>query len=367
MENQIIEIANEISNYMGNILTKRVYIAFAGRNGEFYYVDEEYNEYIEFVQNFMRSSFSLLKVNDYAMPLSSLNLVFFKISNNLAIILYARAEAIKPGQLLGFKSKIDEYSSPLEELLQGNFPPVIEAPEVTFDSRPAIETLIPDKQVQTETKIRKVPYLLRKLKMKDKFELTESVVLNLIDGETCIEDICKKSNLVSEDVNGIIKKFRDKGWLRIRIIEPEVIGKERIVLYPKLTEPVSLTLGFEDDERLVLKNCSGEKSIDDISVITSLDKSEIIEILDKYEDKGWIDFSSEGKPDYLPKNLKKLSPMGVQLGLMSPKEYKVRELCTGDVSARSIAKSLDMDYNELLKMLRGMEEKKDIKLKIRKG
>ncbi|MFX0133673.1 MAG: hypothetical protein ACFFDN_08520 [Candidatus Hodarchaeota archaeon] len=366
MENEIYRIAKEISDFMGTTLTKRAYIAIAGSNGELYYVDEEYNEYIEFVQNFMRSSFALLKINDYAMPLSSLNLVFFKISNNHAIILYAKAEAIKPGQLLGFKSKINEYGSPLEELLQENFPPVIEAPEITLDSSSSIEPLIPDESVPIELKIRKVPYLLRKLKMKDKFELTESVVLNLIDGNTCIEDICKKSNILSEDVNAIIKKFRDKGWLRIRIIEPEVIGKKRIKLYPKLTEPVSLTLGFRDDESLVLENCSGEKSIEDISAITSLDRSEIIEILDKYEDKGWLDFSSEGTPDYLPKNLKKLSPMGVQLGLMSPKEYKVRELCTGDVSARSIAKSLDMDYNELLKMLRGMEEKKDIKLKVRK-
>lgn len=367
MENQISNIAKEISNYMGNILTKRAYIAIAGRNGELYYVDEEYDEHIDFIQNFMRSSFSLLKVNDYAMPLSSLNLVFFKISENIAIVLYARAESIKHGQLLGFKSKINEYGSPLKQLLQGNFPPVIEAPEVTFNSSSAIEPLKSDKQDQTEAKIRRVPYLLRKLKMKDKFELTESVVLNLINGKTCVEDICKESNLSSAEVDEIIKKFRNKGWLRIRIIEPEFKAGKHVILYPKLTEPVSLTLGFKDDEGLVLENCSGEKSIEDIAEITSIKKSEVIEILDKYEDKGWIDFSSEGTPDYLPKNLKKLSPMGVQLGLMSPKEYKIRELCTGDVSARSIAKSLDMEYTEILKMLRGMEEKKDIKLKVRKS
>ncbi len=366
MENQISNIAKEISDYMGSMLTKRAYIAIAGRNGELYHLDEAYNEHIDFLQNFMRSSFSLLKVNDYAMPLSSLNLVFFKVSENIAIILYAKAKSIKHGQLLGFKSKINEYGSPLEDLLQGNFPPIIEAPEITFNSSPVIEPLISKKQDQTEAKIRRVPYLLRKLKMKDKFELTESVVLNLIDGDTCVEDICKKSNLLSEEVDEVIKKFRDKGWLRIRIIEPISRTRKPVMLYPKLIEPVSLTIGFKDDERLVLENCSGEKSIDDIAEITSIKKSEVIDILDKYEDKDWIDFSSEGTPDYLPKNIKKLSPMGVQLGLMSPKEYKIRELCTGDVSARSIAKSLDIEYNELIKMLREMEEKKDIKLKIRK-
>jgi len=51
MEHQIFNIAKEISDYMGSILTKRAYIAIAGRNGELYYIDEEYTEYIEFVQN----------------------------------------------------------------------------------------------------------------------------------------------------------------------------------------------------------------------------------------------------------------------------------------------------------------------------
>lgn len=368
MENDLYNIAKEITDYMGVHLTKRVYIAIAGKNGELYYTDTELEDYIEFIQNFMKSSFSLLKVNDHAMPYSSLNLVFFKPSNNIAIILYAREDTVKPAQLLTFKGKMANYGASLEELLKGNFPPIIEAPEVEEAKTSLPKSSIPEQPVEIESKnkIREIPYLLKKLKDKNKFEMTESVVLNLINNRISIDEICEKSKFTRDQVDEIIKKYKEKGWIRVRIVEPEVITKKQINIFPKLTEPVSLTYGFPKDEQLVLANCTGKDSIDSIFKKTSIKKSRIVEILDKYEEKDWLSFTSDGTPDYIPKNLKKLSPMGVQLGLMSQKEYNIRELCMGDVSASSIAKSLDIDYEELIKVLKEMEKNKDIRLRIKK-
>ena len=68
----------------------------------------------------------------------------------------------------------------------------------------------------------------------------------------------------------------------------------------------------------------------------------------------------------IPKNIKKLNPMGVQLGLMSSQEFKIRKFCTGDVTTKSIAKSLEIDYYELLNILKKLEKNGDILLKIRK-
>jgi len=311
-------------------------------------------------------SFSRLKINDYAIPFSSVNLFFFKPTLNVAIILYTKEETIKSGQLLGFKSQLTNYGHSLEKLLEGNFKPVIEAPSIEEGPTSSFEPTIREEINKFDDKIREIPYLTRSINPKGKFEISESVVLNLIDNKLCIEDICEKSNLKREKVNGIIKKYREKGWVRVRIVEPESKNIKPLKIFPKLTEPVSLTIGFLEDEQNVLKNCSGENSIEDIITITSLNKEKVIEILDKYEDKKWISFRFDGKPDYIPKNIKKLNPMGVQLGLMSPKEYKIRELCTGDVSAKSIAKSLETPYNELIQALKDMEKKGDIKLRLKK-
>ena len=88
--------------------------------------------------------------------------------------------------------------------------------------------------------------------------------------------------------------------------------------------------------------------------------------MDKLEENGVLAFKVEGKPDYYPKNIKKLNPMGVQLGLISPKEFQIRQLCTGDVTAKSVSKSLNIDYYELLNILKKMVQKEDIILKLKK-
>ncbi|MHA1299487.1 MAG: hypothetical protein ACTSO9_08650 [Candidatus Helarchaeota archaeon] len=366
LENEIYKIAKKITNFIGPLLTKRVYIAIAGKNGELYHIDSDLKEYIEYIQKFMKASFSLLNINDYAIPFSSVNLFFFKPTQNIALILYTKEDTIKSGQLIGFKSQLAEYGDKLEEILKSNFKPIIEAP--AFEKEPDFT----EYEIATEDnkkiydRIREVPYLLRKINPKDKFEITESVVLNLIDNELCIDEICEKANLSKERVGEILKKYREKGWVRVRIIEPEKSAGTKVNVFPKLIETVSLIIGFSDEERVVLENATGQNSIDDITKITSLNKETVVKILDKFEDKDWLDFLTDGTPDYYPKNVKKLNPMGVQLGLMSSKEFKIRELCTGDVSAKSIAKTLEMDYNELISILKEMDKKKDIKMKIKK-
>jgi DNA-binding MarR family transcriptional regulator len=372
MEEKLEGIAKEIANFMGMIITKRVYVAIAGKEGKLYYKDSALDIYADLLNSFMRTSFDLLKLGDHALPISSLPLMFFKTSPQTAIILYSREENIKPGQLLAFKGKSFQYTEKIVDVLKEGLKQEFDegkisliefkVPEETGKPEPSKEP----EEAGTDYQIKVVPYLLKEIKKKDKFEIGESIVLNLIEQDNSIEEIVEKSNLSRETVEEIIKKFTERGWLGIKIVEPEIKIGDKVKIYPKLTELIALTFKISDDERAVLEHCTGYASIDNIIEDTKLDESVVLEVLDAWEDKGQLDFSSDSELIYIPKNIKKLNPMGVQLGLMTRKEYKIRELCTGDVTAPSIAKTLDMDYKELIAILKKMEKKGDIKLKVKK-
>ena len=70
----------------------------------------------------------------------------------------------------------------------------------------------------------------------------------------------------------------------------------------------------------------------------------------------------EGDPVVRPKNLKAINPSAVQLGLMSKKEFEIRELSTGENTATAIAAKIGMPLKDLMKKLISLDKKNTIKL-----
>ena len=370
MEEDLRQIAKNIADGMGHLITKRVYVAIAGRE-EILYKDEEYDIYIDLIKSFMGTSFDLLKSGDHALPISSLPLMFFKINPSFAIILYSNAEDIKPGQFLVFKSQMEKYNKELSEILNTEYEPIIESPKIEKDLQIHIDQKIQDIAEKSEEsfvnhKIKVVPYLLKQIKSSTKFELVDSVVLKLIEYNHSIEEIIKKSNLPREAVDKVINKYRERGLISIKIVEPEIKLQKNIKIYPRIKDPISFSFKVKKNERPILELCDGKISVDEIIEKTQFKEKDVIKILDKYEDQRVLEFFSNSNLTYLPKNVRKLSPMGVQLGLMTQKEFKIRELCTGDVTINSIAKTLELGVDELNEILKSMEEKGDIIFKVKK-
>ena len=108
MEDQIYEVCRDLTDTVGNLLMRKVYIAVLDRIGQLYYADPDLDDMIEFVQTYTRTNFKVLASGDHSIPLSNLNLVFFKVSDNIMVTLFMKEGRV--GQLLTFKRKMGPYA-----------------------------------------------------------------------------------------------------------------------------------------------------------------------------------------------------------------------------------------------------------------
>ena len=146
-----------------------------------------------------------------------------------------------------------------------------------------------------------------------------------------------------------------------QLVEIEAKGQ----ILPKLTQTVSLTLGMSEDESSVLKLCDGNHSIREIIIKTRIPRKNVVDIVRRYEQKGWLKLEVQGEVDITPISLKKFPETAVRLGMISKKSYDINELCDGTNTIRSIADKLIISERELQKILKKMEKNKIIKMSVK--
>jgi len=146
-----------------------------------------------------------------------------------------------------------------------------------------------------------------------------------------------------------------------QIIEAEEKGQ----IIPKLTQTVSLTLGLSEEESAVLKLCDGNHSIKEIIIKTRIPRKTVVEIIRRYEEKGWLQLDYKGEVDIIPISIKKFPETAVRLGMISKKSYDINELCDGTNTIQDIARKLIISERELKKILEKMEKNKIIKMTIK--
>jgi hypothetical protein len=319
--------------------------------GQAIYKDEALDEYYQFISSFINENFNLLSVGDHSIPLSGLNLAFYKVTDHAMIILHTKEGPV--GQLLAFKSRMYNFGPQIEEISRKfteNMVSQIPKPRIKKISKTASAERIPVLNVDINKK---------------KFPMDEAQVLHIIDGKKTISEICEEVTIPRLKINEILKKYQKKGWLKLKRvigkrkttkIKPKAVKVKKVVKVqkpkPKITKPtpaktaapklrpkpkavaipfsggnptsgvtekktipefqpsgVELELSPEEEqgiyifpiatqdtfrqkisknEQKILKLCDGRNTVDDIVQVFSMDHIQLMQILHKLEKKGLV-------------------------------------------------------------------------------
>ncbi|HUX99969.1 MAG TPA: hypothetical protein VMV49_10485 [Candidatus Deferrimicrobium sp.] len=264
VQEEFFKIASEIISELGPILSTRPYLAIANFQGDFKYIEDELENYKDFIATFVKTNFSLLEVGDHSMPISGTNLAFFKVSEKAVIVIYIKKGLL--GQLLIFKARMIKYQSRIDELI----------PEVPSFTEP-LGVKIEEPEIQKE-KPHIIPILLRQIDKKAKFPLQEVIILNYCDGKNNLEDIIRESNLEKQALWEILDKYTKKGWI-------EITYPGNPTLIPVLTKeipPMAVQLGVVNKKEFeISKLCDGKNTIEDIQDALDIPREELDPVIEK--------------------------------------------------------------------------------------
>ena len=203
---EFYDISREIASELGALLTVRPYCAIVNANGEICYIDSELEEYSDLIKDFLATTYPMLKVGDHSVPLSGINMIFFKISEKAMVILHTKKGAL--GQLLAFKPIMHKYIPRIDSNIGDIKKPI----EEEIEKAPVKE------QVKVEVQKRKskfVPLLVKDLG-DTKIPIEHATILNLCNGENDVEYIMKESNKTRLYINQIIRQYQKQGFIKLK-------------------------------------------------------------------------------------------------------------------------------------------------------
>ncbi|MFX0136060.1 MAG: hypothetical protein ACFFDN_20635, partial [Candidatus Hodarchaeota archaeon] len=210
MSTAIYDIVKNISGKMGQLVGVKVYVAVTSKDGNFIYSDEVFDDFKAFIKKFVETNFVYLQKGEHSIPLSSENIIFFKTTENSMTILYNPKGKI--GQLLAFKSMMNNFCEPIENCITTQAASTVEVIEETAAAQLAAQKMeeigIVTRKDKHYNKIR--PILRRSLKKKDKFNLVESTILNRCDGNNTLQNIIRDVDINDSDVIKSLHKFAEK-------------------------------------------------------------------------------------------------------------------------------------------------------------
>jgi hypothetical protein len=189
MSSEIEIIAKEISHKLGTMIGVRVYVTLVDEKGYFIFFDAAFEAYRNFIQDFVKSNSKYLGIGDHSIPISAQNIMFFKTTAESVTVLYNPKGKI--GQLLVFKSIMNDYNAKLNNLVQmfhelgpqvGTAPIVQEVPQIEIKT-PIISR---DPKYQGAIKIINI-----KIPQKEKFTFLEGLILQKSTEKPKLSDLMK--------------------------------------------------------------------------------------------------------------------------------------------------------------------------------
>lgn len=208
------DICREIEGIFGKIFAARPYLAILDALGNVMYTEPQLDPHLAYIQNFIKTNFNLLNVGDHSIPLGGINLAFFKVSQKAVIAIFTQKGFT--GQLLGFRSRMLEWSQKIDELIGEHVTPITPV-SVHADGEP--EVLISASQglaVAVTQSYKKIPVLIKQLDGKEKLSLEVANLLQFCDGKNSVEEICEKTAYPKVKVNQIIMEYQKKKWLDLK-------------------------------------------------------------------------------------------------------------------------------------------------------
>ncbi|MDD1779314.1 MAG: hypothetical protein LUQ65_14195 [Candidatus Helarchaeota archaeon] len=210
------DICREIEGIFGKIFAARPYIAIIDAQGNVMYTEPQLDPHLAYIQNFIKTNFSLLNVGDHSIPLGGVNLAFFKVSPKAVIAMFTQKGFT--GQLLAFKSRMLEWSQKIDELIGEIVTPITPVYVHADGESEVLESVSPGSAVTIAQSYKKIPVLLKPLDGKEKFPLEVANLLQFCDGKHSVEEICEKTSYPKVKVNQILMEYQKKKWLDIKKI-----------------------------------------------------------------------------------------------------------------------------------------------------
>lgn len=215
-------IAQEIVSKMGTILGVRIHLAIMDRLGNFHYMDRELEPFKSFITTFVSNNFRYLKVGDHSLPISGKNIMFFRTSDKVMVILYSAKGRI--GQFLSFKSMMPKYQQKIDELIADVEPEIISL-ELKAEKLGAARVTLVKPAERVIFSRRKnfyqgiYPKLEKKIKESDKFNLTISIILNYSNGQTSLLDLIDRHEIKEDEFYTEFYKLVKAKWIKLPDLE----------------------------------------------------------------------------------------------------------------------------------------------------
>ncbi|MHA1894295.1 MAG: hypothetical protein ACTSX4_07340 [Candidatus Helarchaeota archaeon] len=206
---EIHKIVDEIKTFMGSLIGTRVYVGVYDNHGNGLLVEDALEGFRDFITSFIKTNFKLLDVNDHSLPLSGHGIIFFKIDENVMIVLYIKKG--KVGQLLAFKPRVKYFGEKLT--------PLILASELDREVKEPI--IIREREEEKKVEKSKIikrdigikPVMTKKITGKEKFDINEAKLFTCYDGEHTIEDI--KQEHPNLNVDKLIFKHVNNKYIKL--------------------------------------------------------------------------------------------------------------------------------------------------------
>jgi hypothetical protein len=275
-EEALYQISKTIVSEVGPMLTSRPYIALIDKFGKIQYLDEAVEKYRDFMSSFVQRNFSFLRVGDHSIPISGLNMVFFKLSNKIVLVMFMKQGLV--GQLLAFKNKMGKFANEIDQHITLVPPEGLE--EGVEVEKVVEEEVIEEKPPEEEEEVKVIPKLVKKIRKKDKFPLKDIVVLNLCDGKHSIKHIAEEANVDQMMVWEVLEKYKQKKYIKITYSG----NPEFVPILTKKIPPMAVQLRLMSNlEYKIAKLCDGTRTIEEIEDKLDIDGDKLSELIDRME------------------------------------------------------------------------------------
>ncbi len=336
---------------MEKLLLERVYTAII-MDGNVVYSSTALDKHIELLKLFSITEFKPMKPLAHAFPLPGTNLAIFKLTDQILVAIYTKKgyqgqllsfKTKISKYIADFDSAVQgPVSRPVETGARGQILPTLtQTVSLTLglsEDESAVlklcngshsikeiidKTRVPRKKVidiirhfetkewlKLETKgeaelipisIKKFPETAVRLGMisKKSFDINE-----LCDGRRTCKDISEELIMSERELQKILEKMEKNNIIKMTVKipeeEPETATAEvkvketeslifpELNIKPTLTANISFSLGFDEKEKRILTILDGSHAISEIFDVTQIPFLEILKIIIKYEEKGWI-------------------------------------------------------------------------------
>lgn len=275
-EEALYQISKSIVSEIGPMLTSRPYIALIDKFGKIQYLDETVEKYRDFMSSFVQRNFSFLRVGDHSIPISGLNMVFFKLSNKIVLVMFMKQGLV--GQLLAFKNKMEKFASKIDQHITLVPPEGVEGGVEV--ERVEKEEVIEEEMPEEEEEVKVIPKLVKKIRKKDKFPLKDIVVLNLCDGKNSIKKISEEANVDQMMVWDVLENYKKKKYIKITYSG----NPEFVPILTKKIPPMAVQLRLMSNlEYKIAKLCDGTRTIEEIEDKLDIDGDKLSELIDRME------------------------------------------------------------------------------------